>query len=158
MVLVVGQPVGPNPPNREHTMSATLAVGTIVEFDPQWLEPTRKQDRALLGKAHRVTKVNPTTVLVENELGQSIKTNPFMLVVSDRPFSKREGARPVVGSIVRTTARLKGVGPDALLVVLDAKIGGLRLARLGGAENRYWSNVSVEAVTVVDPATLGLNL
>jgi len=130
---------------------ATIVVGSIVEFDPQWLSP--QKDRALVGKPHRIVKVNPRTIEVENEVGQKIKTDPFMVVATDKPFVKREGERPMLGSIVKVSGL-----PDALYVVLDAKVQGCRVAVLGGNGNRYYRNIPIERMTVVDPKDFGIGL
>lgn len=126
-------------------MSLTTTVGSIVEFDPQWLRPA--EVKTLAGRPHRIVKVNPRTIKVENEMGQTITTDPFMVQPSNKPFNKSDAERPVLGSIVRVD-RL----PEGLYVVVDAKIAGCRVAKLGGNENRYYRNIPLDRITVVPAA------
>lgn len=118
-------------------------VGTVAEFDPQWLSAA--QAKSFGDIPVRVVKVNPKTIVVETPNGQRITTDAWMLVPTDKPFVEGKPA-PVLGQIVRVRGR-----GSALYVVIEARVGKVKVALLGGDGNRYLSVKNVDALDSVDP-------
>lgn len=127
-------------------------VGAVAEFNPEWLSGKGK---AIAGRPVRVTKVNPKSIKVETEDGQIIVTDAWMLVPTDKPFTRAEDAvRITAASLVRITGRLRLTGgSDGLWVALASPAidGKVKVARLGGDGGKYFT-LPASVLTVVDPA------
>lgn len=133
------------PPAPEHRPIEAV-VGGVVEFNPTYLDPKRKADKALLGKAVRIEKVNPRTIVVVDEVGNRIRTESWMLQPTKRTFTPAEGPQITLGTLVRLR------GKTDLFTVVAIKAGTYNLALVGGNDGRYYRSVPLSQITYVDPA------
>lgn len=125
--------------------AADLSVGDVVEFIDKY---TPKH----AGKPFRVTKVLQKNVVLEDELGGSLRADPFLLMKSNRTFTPNEGPALVVGALVRFKPRNAGRWGDTLFAVCDNPKGGkVRLAAIGGMSGSWIPSVPVTTLTVIDP-------
>lgn len=123
----------------------TPEVGMVVEFEQFYMN--RPSDKPFLNRPFRITKVNPKSVMVEDENGQVVKTAAFMLKATDRPFTKSEVELPTLGTLVRLRGR-----DTTLYTVIDVKLGKFKVAKVGGDSGRFRYNVTPQQMVVVDPA------
>jgi hypothetical protein len=138
-----------NPPRIETVpflSAGDLAVGDVVEFAANYAPKFK-------GQVFRVTKTLQKNVMLEDENGGTLRTDPFMLLRSDKPFTPNEGPALVLGSLVRLKPRNAGRWGDTLFSVVDNPKGGkVRLAKVGGDKGRWLPGVPVTALDVIDPA------
>lgn len=125
--------------------ASDLAVGDVVEFiakyEPKWA-----------GRPFRVEKVLQRNVDLIGEDGSTVRADPFLLMKSTRPFTAPTGPRLVLGSLVRFSAPnlIRRYGTSLYTVTTPPRAGKVKVALLGGDENRYIS-IATAAVVWVDP-------
>lgn len=126
--------------------AADLNEGDVVEFIDKYTPKFR-------GKTFRVTNVLKKNVDVVDEQGSEVRTDPFLLMKSDKPFRPVEGPGLMLGSLVRLKPRNAGKWGDTLFSVTSRPANGkVQLAKVGGDRNRHLAGVSVRMLDVVDPA------
>lgn len=146
----------------EHSFS----IGDVVKVRPEYARSLAQQEAT-----YTVVKINPRTIGCKNNAtGGKLNADPGCLyLASDAPPADPNKAQPgesapaslvtamapsiPVGTVVKTK-RLRGVGPDELLVITghvsDRRSYGVnyRLSRLGGVDGvRYFTGVPRDHLT-----------
>lgn len=127
-------------------MNNHFAVGQIVEI-PVGSGVGAKHE----GKPLRITKINPTTLQVEDEHGALARGAHHLYAPTTKSFVPvAVDQRIDVGVVVTMKpSRSWGFAPDRLFVVIKADGGDrVNVVALGGDGGRYW-RVPVSDLTVV---------
>lgn len=140
------------------------APGDFVKIHPAY--GTKAQQAVY----YIVTKQNTKTIDFEPVVGGRGIRSPFQRVLRLEPgtpeydtakarHEANKGPRVHAGSIVTFKPGKVSNAPaaDQLCVVLEVAIGSVKLTKLGGMEDgRWWAQVPLAHLVLVDPATVGI--
>lgn len=135
-----------------------FAVGDFVQVNPEFIAA---KDR------NRVFKVVKQPVGARGvnytleQVGSTLATKcpgyalmPFTGDVSAIVAAAEATPEVYLGSLVRVKGGAKGSPADQMYVVTKVSPGKANIAVLGGNDNRYFANVALTRLTVVDPSTV----
>lgn len=107
-----------------------------------------------------VTAVNPKTVTIEPVGGgMSLTADPIALVPASEADKAKAAAvtrieTPVLGDVVRTSGLRVRTEAEFFVVIGVNADATVKIAVLGGNENRFINKVPISKCTIVDVATL----